>query len=93
MLRRPFKAMVNQVDARRYRFKKKSKGSIASSSLLEQEMARVWAGLSLKEFDDLPGNPNWVNPYKPIRSKASIVAAYRMANLLDAISNDLSYSK
>ena len=88
-----FKAIVNNNDAKRYRFKRRSKGSIASSASLEQEMARVWAGLSLAEFDDLPGNPEWVNYHNPKRSKASIVAAYRMANLLDSIQDDLSYTK
>ncbi len=56
-------------------------------------MARIESGLSIAEYDGLVGNPKWVSPHQPTRSKASIVAAYRMSNLLDAISDDLAYRK
>jgi hypothetical protein len=85
--------MANSRDAHEYSFKRKSKGQVASSIALEEEMARVWAGLSISEYEALVGNPDWVNPFKPSRSKADIVAAYRMANLMEAIQNDMAAAK
>jgi hypothetical protein len=81
---------ANGKRAREYSFKHRPKGSVASNLRLETELARSWAGLGIEEFEDLPGNPQFVNPFIPKPSKAEVIAAYRMTKLMEAIQADIS---
>lgn len=54
----------------------------------EMQQARTAAGLSLVEWDDLPGDRIWTTDTQPI-CKAEVLIWYRMAQRIPAVSNDL----
>lgn len=52
------------------------------------EQARIYAGLSMAEWDALPGVPEWIDPERHARSKSHILVLYRMSNAIPAAAND-----
>jgi len=52
----------------------------------ELEQARIYAGLSMNEFDALPGSPDWIVDGE--RSKTHILVLYRMHNAIQASVSD-----
>lgn len=65
-----------------------SAASITYSMAYEQEQSRIYAGMSIAEYDDLPGSPEWIDPARGGRSKAHILMLYRMSNSIPAAAND-----
>lgn len=54
----------------------------------EYEQARLFAGLSITEWDNMPGTQQWVNPEIGGRCKAEMLILYRMSLMIPAASND-----
>lgn len=54
----------------------------------EEEQARIYAGMSITEYDALPGTPQWIDPEKGGRSKSDLVMLYRMSNYIPAVAHD-----
>lgn len=54
----------------------------------EMEQARIYAGLSMSEWDALPGTPEWIDSERHSRSKSHILVLYRMSNAIPAAAND-----
>lgn len=52
------------------------------------QTARVDMGLSLAEFDALPGNGCWVDMDNPTLSKADVLMIYRRSRAIPAVMND-----
>lgn len=85
---------ANQRPIRQWQFKHKPLVSITYSLQLEEVLAAVWAGLSLKEYYSLPGSGEWVDPEGEIPlSKEDIVAAFRMDGLISAVAKDADNPK
>lgn len=61
---------------------------ITYSAAYEQEQSRIYAGMSIAEYDVLPGTPEWIDPAKGGRSKAHILMLYRMSNAIPASASD-----
>jgi hypothetical protein len=60
--------------------------SVTYAESYELEQARVYAGISIAEFDALPGTPEWMQSGE--RSKAHILVLYRMSNAIPAAVSD-----
>jgi hypothetical protein len=56
------------------------------SSIYEQEQSRIYAGMSVAEYDALPGTPDWAVDGQ--RTKAHILVLYRMSNAIPAAISD-----
>ena len=54
----------------------------------ELEQARLFAGLTMKEFDLMPGTPEWCTAQTGWRSKCHILTLYRMSNNIPAVAQD-----
>ena len=54
----------------------------------ECESARIHAGMSIAEWDALPGTRQWLDPETGGRSKCDLLILYRMSNFIPAASND-----
>lgn len=52
------------------------------------QAARVELGLTLEEFDALPGNPCWVSVDDPTLSKAHVIMLYRRSKAIPAVMSD-----
>lgn len=63
-------------------------GTITYSLGFEMQQARVSAGLSLEEWNTLPGDPIWTTDNQPV-CKAELLIWFRMAQRIPAVSNDL----
>lgn len=59
---------------------------------MEEQLARIFAGLSMSDYDMLPGVPGWCDEDQPF-SKSDVVALYRTHNLLAAVENDIAARK
>jgi hypothetical protein len=66
------------------------KAPAAVTYTLEYEMqaARVEMGLSLAEFDGLPGNSCWSDPDNPTLSKSDVLIIYRRNKAIPAVMSD-----
>jgi hypothetical protein len=53
----------------------------------EYESARVYAGISISEWEMLPGTRLWL-PESGGRCKCDIIILYRMSNFIPAAGND-----
>lgn len=53
----------------------------------ECEAARVFAGIPIAEWDNMPGTRQWI-PETGGRSKCDILILYRMSNFIPAASTD-----
>lgn len=71
---------------------KKAPASITYSIDFEEHEARIHAGLSLKEYNDLPGDPGWCTDEQPV-SKAEILVAFRVHNQIAAVQADIDSKK
>lgn len=82
----PFRVMANQSDIQEYALRP---GPVRLQYTLEfeQHLAREEAGLSLKEYQALPGNPVWLGE-GDWWSKAHVIAWYRLKQLIPAVAND-----
>jgi len=78
---------VNGNPIEEYRFLP-SPGTVMYSLGFEMQQARVAAGLSLHEWDTLPGDPIWTSDVQPM-CKAEVLIWFRMAQRIPAVSNDL----
>lgn len=78
---------VNGSPINEYRFLP-SPGTIMYSLGFEMQQARIAAGLSLSEWDTLPGDPIWTTDDQPL-CKAEVLIWFRMAQRIPAVSNDL----
>jgi hypothetical protein len=67
--------------------------SITYTLAFEEEQARIAAGMSITEYDQLPGTPMWTDPVQGGRSKCHIVMLYRMAQYIPAVAQDASARK
>lgn len=54
----------------------------------ENEQARLYAGLSIAEWDKMPGTQQWIDPEVGGRSKAEMLILYRMSLQIPAAMND-----
>lgn len=68
-----------------------SAAAIAYSAAYEQEQARIYAGMSMAEYDSLPGTPEWCVGDE--RSKSHILMLYRMSNTIPAVASDAQARK
>lgn len=56
----------------------------------EEEQARLHAGVSIQEWDALPGTQAWINPETGGRCKSDLIMLYRMSNWIPAAAQDAS---
>lgn len=82
----PFGVKVNGAPANQYNFLP-SAATISYTIEYECEMARIFAGLSITEWDAMPGTRQWI-PDTGGRCKCDILILYRMSNFIPAASND-----
>lgn len=66
---------------------------ISYNLAFEEQLARIWAGLSEAEYAALPGAPRWVDPETGGRSKAEVLVLYRMNNRIGAVSQDAAAAR
>lgn len=76
---------MNGAPADEYHFRPAA-ASISYSIEYEFEMARIHAGLSIAEWDALPGTRMWLNGGG--RSKSDLLILYRMSNFIPAAASD-----
>ncbi len=74
-------------------FKKPPAVKISYSLSMEEQLARVWAGMSDAEYQALPGAPRWVDHETGTRSKCEVVMLYRMNSRIAAVSEDASQKR
>lgn len=55
----------------------------------EEEQARLYAGISILEWDDLPGTRVWLLNDEG-RAKADLIMLYRMNNWIPAAAQDMA---
>lgn len=70
----------------------KSAVTIRYSPDFEANEARIFAGLSVAEFEAMPGTPRWCDEAHPI-SKSSILAQYQLHILIAAVRDDAERKK
>lgn len=91
-MRRPhFQVTMNQRNIMDYPLPK-STMVIHSMLAFEEQEARIFAGLSVMEYDSLPGVGEWCNADQPI-SKAEILVLYRLHNQVLAVQRHLDSKK
>lgn len=56
----------------------------------EEQQARIYAGMSINEYEALPGTPMWIKPNIGGYSKSHIVVLYRLSNTIPAVAQDAS---
>ncbi len=66
----------------------KSPITITYNVAFEMEEARVEAGLTPDEFEELPGNPCWAHINNTRHSKAGIVVWFRHRRAIVAVAQD-----
>lgn len=66
----------------------KAPASVTYTLEFEMQTARVEMGLTLDEFDALPGNPCWVKWENPTLSKADVLMIYRRNRAIPAVMSD-----
>lgn len=59
--------------------------NIIHRGVYEEQEARVKAGLSVAEYDGLPGDPCWITEHTPQLSKAHVIAYARMSAHIQAV--------
>ena len=86
--------MVNRRQrATDYTFKNRPTGSVSVPLDLEAHMARAELGLSLAEYDALPGTSRYVDFDNPTMTKSDVIAIYRLSKLVDSIYQDMAMPK
>lgn len=66
-----------------------SKGEFKVSLEFEQHKARVEAGLTVSEYDNLPGTPQWARREGVSTSKCHVLMWYRQDRYLQLVSEDM----
>lgn len=66
-----------------------SPATITYTMAYEEEQARIYAGMSILEYDALPGTPQWIDPEVGGRSKSDLVIIYRMSKNIPAAVADI----
>lgn len=64
--------------------------TITYTMAYELEQARLYAGMTIAEFDALPGSPMWCTESTGWRSKCHILLLYRMSKVIPAVAEDAS---
>ena len=64
--------------------------TITYTMTFEEEQTRLYAGLSIMEWDALPGTQQWIDPEQGGRSKCDLIMLYRMNNWIPAAAQDAS---
>lgn len=59
--------------------------NVVHRGVYEEQDARVKAGLSVAEYDSLPGDPQWIAEDTPQISKAHVIAYARMSARITAV--------
>lgn len=54
----------------------------------EEQEARVSEGLTISEYEALPGTPRWVLPDGPEWTKCHVLMRYRMSRAIPAVGQD-----
>ena len=70
----------------------KASVAIRYSIEFEEQEARIFAGMSLQEFNRMPGTPEWCDDMNPL-SKADVVVLYRMHGLIGAVQEHAAATK
>lgn len=86
-----FKVTVNGSNIRSYPFPK-SPIQITMEMEFEEQEARIFAGLTLQEYDQLPGGSRWCDAKHPM-SKSQIVAMYQLHKLINLVRDHVSSKK
>ena len=63
-----------------------SVASVHYSNAYEREQSRIYAGMSITEYDALPGSPDWAVDDQ--RTKAHILVLFRMSKEITAAISD-----
>lgn len=66
-----------------------SKGEFIVSLEFEQHQARVAAGLTVTEYDSLPGTPQWARRESISTSKCHVLMWYRQERHLQLVADDM----
>ena len=82
----PFGVKVNGSPADSYNFRP-SAATITYTLEYECEMARVYAGIPITEWDAMVGTRQWIPPTGG-RCKSDMLMLYRMSTFIPAASND-----
>ena len=77
---------MNGSPADHYQFRPAA-ASITYALAFECEQARIYAGMSIAEWDALPGTRQWIPPSGG-RSKCDLLILYRMSQFIPAAAND-----
>lgn len=80
--------MINQTDIMKFPLAK-SPATITASLDFEENAARAAAGLSLKEYEELPGTMDWCDEEHPM-SKCEILVLYRLNNQIAAVQQQIA---
>lgn len=85
----PFRVQINGTAPTDYAFRPMA-ASITYTMAFEEEQARLHAGISISEWDNLPGTRTWLDPEVGGRSKCDLIMLYRMSNWIPAAAQDAS---
>jgi hypothetical protein len=66
----------------------KAPAAVTYTLEFEMQTARVEMGLSMQEFDALPGNTCWVDMDNPTLSKSDVLMIYRRNRAIPAVMSD-----
>jgi hypothetical protein len=58
----------------------------------EEHEARIFAGLNIKEYDELPGTMQWCDEVHPV-SKCEVLVLFRLHNQMAAVRDHLTVKK
>lgn len=64
---------------------------ISYTPAYELEQSRILAGVSIEDYENLPGNPDWCLPGQ--RSKAHLLVFWRMSQRIPAVASDAQIRK
>lgn len=67
--------------------------NITYSLQFEEIEARTAMGLSMVEYEALPGSPVWIPVDNPSLSKADVIAWYRLSRLIPAVAQEAAAKK
>lgn len=82
----PFAVRINGSPANSYQFRPAA-ANITYSVQYDYEQARIYAGMSITEWDALPGTRQWI-PDSGGRCKCDLIILYRMSQFIPAAAND-----
>lgn len=86
--RRHFQVTVNKIDIHQYVLPH-DPVVIDFDLALEEHQARIFMGLSIAEYNDMPGVPGYCDENQPV-SKCHVLAMYRLTRLIGAVRDDVN---